>query len=43
MNGERSLGEIARELAERFPQRFRAAREALTRAGELSEKYSRRS
>ena len=43
MNGERSLGEIARELAERFPESFRTAREALTRAGELSEKYSRRS
>ena len=42
MNGERSLGEIARELEERFPERFRTAREALTRAGELSEKYSRR-
>jgi protein arginine N-methyltransferase 1 len=42
MNGERSLGEIARELTERFPERFRTAREALTRAGELSEKYSRR-
>jgi protein arginine N-methyltransferase 1 len=43
MNGERSLGEIARELAERFPERFPSARAALTRAGELSEKYSRRS
>ncbi len=43
MNGERSLGEIARELAERFPGSFRTVREALTRAGELSEKYSRRS
>ena len=43
MNGERSLGEIARELAERFPESFRTAREALTRAGELSERYSRRS
>jgi len=42
MNGEHSLGEIARELAGRFPECFRNAREALTRAGELSEKYSRR-
>ena len=42
MNGERSLGEIARELADRFPESFRTVREALTRAGELSEKYSRR-
>lgn len=43
MNGERNLGEIARELAERFPQRFRTAREALRHAGVLSEKYSKRS
>ncbi len=43
MNGERSLGEIARELAERFPEIFRTTREALTRAGTLSEMYSRRS
>jgi len=42
MNGKRSLGEIARELAERFPQRFGTSREALTHAGVLSEKYSRR-
>ena len=43
MNGERSLGEIARELAERFPESFPTVRHALTRAGELSQKYSRRS
>ena len=42
MDGKRSLGEIAQELAQRFPARFRSPREALTRAGELSEKYSRR-
>ncbi len=42
MNGQRSLGEIAQELAMRFPGRFRSASDALTRAGELSEKYSRR-
>lgn len=42
MDGQRSLGEIAGELAERYPARFRSARDALTRVGELSEKYSRR-
>lgn len=43
MDGRRSLGEIAKELAGRFPMRFRSEEVALTRAGELSEKYSRRS
>ena len=37
-----SNGEIARGLAERFPTRFKSPRDALTRVGELSEKYSRR-
>jgi type I protein arginine methyltransferase len=42
MDGAHSLGDIAQELTERFPNRFRSKRDALTRASELSEKYSRR-
>lgn len=35
------LGEIARDLARRFPGRFARWQEALTRVGELSARYSR--
>jgi hypothetical protein len=42
MDGRRNNGDIARGLAERFPTRFKSPRDALTRVGELSEKYSRR-
>jgi protein arginine N-methyltransferase 1 len=41
MNGALSLGEIARQVARQFPQRFANEKEALTRAGELSLKYGR--
>jgi hypothetical protein len=40
MNGERSLGEIARQVVDRFPEWFNSWRGALTRVGELSRKYS---
>jgi len=36
-----SLGDIARQVAERFPRRFADASQALTRVGELSRRYSR--
>jgi len=36
-----SLGDIAKRLAERFPQRFGDASAALTRVGERSRRYSR--
>lgn len=39
MDGEKSLGEIARELFKKFPNRFTKLQDALTRAGELSKKY----
>ena len=40
MSGERSLGEIARNVANDFPDRFKSWQDALTRVGELSLKYS---
>jgi protein arginine N-methyltransferase 1 len=40
MSGERSLGEIARSVANDFPDRFKSWQDALTRVGELSIKYS---
>jgi hypothetical protein len=39
MDGRRSLGEIARQVAAEFPARFAGEGEALSRAGELSLKY----
>src|SRR5438093_7835192 len=41
MNGENALDDIARQVSELFPARFSQWRDALTRVGELSEKYSR--
>jgi type I protein arginine methyltransferase len=41
MDGEISLGEIARRVQDQFPARFASWRDALTRVGELSKKYSR--
>lgn len=41
MGGESTVEEIARRLVERFPSRFMNPHEALTRVGELSQKYSR--
>ena len=41
MDGQRSLGEIAQEVAARFPSRFAQGPEALSRVQELSMKYSR--
>ena len=41
MDGEISLGEIARRIQDLFPARFASWRDALTRVGELSKKYSR--
>ncbi len=41
MDEGRPLGEIARRLAQGFPQRFARWEDALTRAGELSVRYSR--
>ncbi len=40
MDGETSLDQIAQELLERFPSRFSRWQDALTRVGELSQKYS---
>src|SRR5262249_12830463 len=40
MDGSHSNGEIAKVLQERFPDRFRSYREALTRIGDLAERYS---
>jgi protein arginine N-methyltransferase 1 len=40
MDGTKSVEEIARALAREFPQRFADWKQALTRAGELAEKYS---
>lgn len=39
MNGKLPLGEIARHVAERFPERFASWQAALNRVGELSRKY----
>ena len=41
MDGNTPLQEIAHAAAERFPERFPDEKAALTRAGELSEKYAR--
>ena len=41
MDGSRTVEEIAVKVKERFPDRFKDWREALTRVGELSQKYSR--
>jgi predicted RNA methylase len=41
MDGGRSLGEIARQLAARFPERFLTLEEALNRVGALSRRHSR--
>jgi protein arginine N-methyltransferase 1 len=41
MDGQSSLGEIARQVAARFPSRFAQASEALGRVQELSRQYSR--
>jgi protein arginine N-methyltransferase 1 len=41
MDAGQPLGEIAHELARRFPQRFARWEDALTRAGELATRYSR--
>lgn len=39
MDGRRTLGEIAREAASRFPRRFASWREALSQVGELAVRY----
>jgi protein arginine N-methyltransferase 1 len=41
MDGQSSLGEIARQVAAKFPSRFAQAPEALGRVQETSRKYSR--
>ena len=41
MQGKQSSIEIAKQLLERFPQTFTTEVDALTRIGELAEKYSR--
>ncbi len=41
MSGSTPLGEIAHRVSSRFPGRFPRWQDALTRAGELSQKYSR--
>jgi protein arginine N-methyltransferase 1 len=41
MDGSTSLDEIARALLVRFPERFASRQDALTLAGDISEKYSR--
>jgi protein arginine N-methyltransferase 1 len=43
MTGEHTLGEIARRVANEYPDRFKSWEDALTRVGELSLKYSNRS
>jgi type I protein arginine methyltransferase len=43
MDGDHSLGAIARQAAREFPRRFADEKEALARAGELSLKYGRAS
>ena len=40
MQGKQSSSEIAKQLLERFPERFTSEVDALTRIGELAEKYS---
>ncbi len=41
MDGKMTLGQISERLREKFPSRFLTVHEALTRASELSERYSR--
>src|SRR5438874_710604 len=41
MNGNISLQRIAEELVSRFPGRFKAIREALVRAGEISQEFAK--
>jgi protein arginine N-methyltransferase 1 len=41
MDGRASQGDIARRVAERFPAQFAKWQDALTRVGELSQKYSK--
>jgi protein arginine N-methyltransferase 1 len=41
MDGRQTLGDIARRVADRFPARFPDWPHALTRVGELSQRYSR--
>lgn len=41
MNGEWRQGVIAKQLIERFPQRFESWRDALTHVAKLSKRYSR--
>jgi len=40
MEEHRTLGDIAREVASRFPRRFSRWQDALARVGELSSRYS---
>jgi protein arginine N-methyltransferase 1 len=40
MDSQRSLGDIARQVAATFPERFLTWQDALTRVTELSQKYS---
>src|SRR5262245_4937052 len=40
MGARKPLGEIARQVAERFPDKFSRWQDALTRVGELARKYS---
>jgi len=40
MNGEASLGEIAKQLVEKFPKQFSSWKNALTRVGRSSHKFS---
>jgi len=41
MTSQAPLGEIAKQLAERFPDKFARWQDALTRVGELARKYSK--
>jgi protein arginine N-methyltransferase 1 len=41
MNAGASVGDIAREVAQRFPRNFPTWQDALTRVGDLAERYSR--
>ena len=41
MEEQKTLGDIARQVASRFPMRFSRWQDALTRVGELSTRYSR--
>jgi hypothetical protein len=40
MGARAPLGEIAKQLADRFPDKFARWQDALTRVGELARKYS---